>query len=92
MTKSHRGKGSEVPSTELPPPKDVTIESIHTLLKEKFDVLEEKVTTKECINNLQKIIYEQKSEIKSMKHKIEDLERNLFRLQDHHHHHHKFYI
>ena len=81
MTKPCHRKGSKVPSTELPPPEDVRVEAIRTLLKEKFDALEKKVPTNDCINNLRKIIDEQKSGIESMQNRIKDLERNLLRLQ-----------
>ena len=60
MTKPRHGKGTEVPSTEVPPPEDAKMEGIHTLLKEKFHALEKTVATKDCTNSLQIIIDEQK--------------------------------
>ena len=66
MRKPCHVKGTEISHIELPPLEDVTVEGMHTLLKEQFDALEKESTTPDCSTSLLKIIDEQDSKINNM--------------------------
>ena len=60
---------------------EVTAESLHNFMKEKFNDLEEKVRIEGCIDNLLRIVDDQKQTINEMNEKITVLESEITHLK-----------